>query len=1519
MLQTPRCRSRLSRLLAAAALCLLLWAGDEATADAYTRDYYFESIGAEAGLAQHTVYAIHRDRQGFMWFGTSGALHRWDGYRLRRYQRDPTRADSLPGIGALAIADADAGRLWVATRDGQLALFDPVTNRVRPLPAALRNAVGYTTSLGGGGAKPLLIGSSRGIAMVAPNSLAVQVLWRPPGGYVSFPLNGFTRCSDGRIYALGGHQLLALNLQHHRAQPLPWNPALKPLSLLCDAEGGLLVGTGQGLYLQARHGAPQRIWPRGAAVATTASVAVRALAEDANRRLWLAVAGTGLVRLDPDGSERVLTTQVGLPGTLPDAHIVTLDVDPSGLLWIGTRDHGVVYTRTGGSTFHWLFDRHAGVDPANDNNINALAEDAQGALWMGLHGGGFRRYDPQTHAFTDYGSALNAAMGRPVDGPAPDVTAIIVADDGTLWLGTKHGLLHFDPVSDHAVQVTPPGIAGGRFTTPLRCLLRARDGALWIGTLGQGVLRWVPGQKVSQWVSSDGIAAGDNRIYSLAEDRAGHVWIASANGLMLWRSGTAKLQRFGVRDGLSDVAVVTVHTGRDGTLWVGTSSGLDRLLGVDARGARFASVAASAQLPDSTIYCTLEDGDGDLWVSTNLGISRIGLVHGDVRSFGVADGLQGMEYNGNVCLRRADGALVFGGLRGLDEVRPDALDQDRYHPPVRITSVRVGSAAEVLPAMSGVLVMPQQAGVVRLDFAALDFAAPQRNRFMYRLIGFDRAWVDAGSRHEATYTNLDAGHYRFEVRGSNHDGAFGPQIATLSLQVTPPWWDAPAMRALYAALIGLVALGIAAAIWNRRRAELRHRNELREREDRLRLSLWGSGDEFWEWDMRRGLVHRMSADHLLGGHREETLSLEDWRNFAVHVDDLQRVEQALTAHVEGASDHFECEYRLLNAQGEWVWVLARGKVVDRDAHGNALRLAGTARDIHASREAERDRRIAAEVVRSMGEAVTVTDLQLRFVSVNPAFTRITGYLEDETIGRDAAILNCGQHPPEVYERIRRSVFEDGHWHGELWQRRKDGEEFLCWVELNEVRDAQGVRTHFVGVLSDITERKRVEQELRYLANYDTLTGLPNRTLLGERLGHAILRARRSGRRVAVLFLDLDRFKHVNDSLGHATGDRMLKVVGTRLRQTAREEDTVARLGGDEFTVVLEGVAGVRDAEDAARKILESFVLPLELDSGQEILISPSIGIALYPDHGQVPTDLLKYADTAMYQAKERGRNTFAVYTEAMDAAARLRATMIGALRRALERGELSLVYQPKLSLSDGRVTGVEALLRWQSEELGPVPPGVFIPLAEEVGLIGAIGEFVLEQACADLSQWRAHGLTKLTMAVNLSAAQLVHGDLARRIGKVLAAHNIVPPLIELELTESMVMANAEQSVRILGELKAIGVTLAIDDFGTGYSSLAYLKRLPIDTLKIDKEFVGDITTDPDDEAITATVITMAHSMGLNVIAEGVETAEQLEYLREQGCDEVQGHLIAPPMPAEACLAMLLTRVGPASQPPSGAS
>ena len=705
-----------------------------------------------------------------------------------------------------------------------------------------------------------------------------------------------------------------------------------------------------------------------------------------------------------------------------------------------------------------------------------------------------------------------------------------------------------------------------------------------------------------------------------------------------------------------------------------------------------------------------------------------------------------------------------------------------------------------------------------------------------------------------------------------------------------------------------VAAGLAVVLWrvirHRKSQEKELRHEIQERETRLNLALWGSGDEFWDWDIPGDVLHRLGAKFLLGENSDDKITSEDWRTKSIHPEDLGRVQELLKEHMDGRTDVFESEHRLRKGKQDWIWVRSRGKVVTRDEAGAALRMAGTARDITANRRAERDRRIALEVLRSMTEAVGVTNLDFEFVAVNPAFSRTTGYTEDEVLGRKSSMLYSSQHSPGFYTRMRDVLERTGHWAGEMWQRRKDSEEFLGWVEISEVSDGDQNRTHFVSVINDITDKKRAEQELRYLANYDTLTGLPNRTMLSERLGRAIIRARKQETRVAVLFLDLDRFKDINDSLGHAAGDRLLKAAAARIQATVSAGDTVARLGGDEFTVVIEDIESIPGIERIAREILTAFTIPLELDDRHEVHITPSLGISLYPDHGQVPTDLLKYADTAMYQAKAEGRNTFQVYNETMDAKSRARATALAALRRAIERNELRLVFQPKMSLMDGRITGVEALCRWNSAELGEVSPVVFIPLAEESGLILPIGEWVLREACEALKRWREHGLDDISVSINVSVLQLLRAPLADQLRAIIDEVGVPPNRIELEVTESMVMQNAAQTTSVLNELRSLGVALSIDDFGTGYSSLVYLKRLPIDTLKIDKEFIGDITRDPDDEAITATVITMAHSLGLNVIAEGVETEQQLAYLREQGCDEIQGYWLSPPLDPHRCFAFI---------------
>jgi diguanylate cyclase (GGDEF)-like protein/PAS domain S-box-containing protein len=1530
-----RLRSSMLRLHNGARLVLLLAAGlsAEAGADALRRDFHFQTIGSDQGLAQNSVNAILQDHAGFLWVGTQAGLQRYDGYAFRTFEQsaDDSAAEEGP-VSALA-EDAD-GTIWIGS-GGSIARLDATRNTVQRLPdpsgalADLATVRALAVDPGHG----LWVGTDVGLVHIDANGNRVEPAPALPHaeGHTA-RVHQLRRADDGTLWIASSLGLLKLPAQSETIERIGADVLDDVAALLIDHAHRLYVGSYDGLYRIDQRGVPQRVWP------AQGSHAVTALTEDAAGRLWLAVPHEGLVGFDPEhGDEVWIKPERNLPGTLPAALITSLLVDRSGLLWIGTGERGLARMDPAGSIFQSIVDQDPEHDAIAANNVHAIFEDTQGGLWLGTDENGLKRYDPATNQFDRYGDVIARAFAtapskhpdlrvavparrgdthgaQPLKLPDLSVTALAGTGQGRLWVATNLGIALFDPAR-RAATVLPldENEESGLVDADVRSVLSANDGRLWLGTAFNGLARY--DAPVDRWqvLRSDAGTPrlSSNTILALHQDRTGNIWIGTLNGLdMIDKAGAVHVYRQDPADArsLAGNIVRAIHESADGTIWVGTQLGLNRFDGADGDRMRFTRWLPRDGLPNGTIGAIGEDAMGRLWLSTNKGLAAFDRSTGKFRAFNAADGLEITEFNTGAYAALRDGRLAFGGVDGLTLFSPQAIVASRFPAPVVFTDVVVGDAnRSVLRGLDNVR-MAQGDRIVHFEFAALDFAAPERNRFQYRLEGFDQHWIDAGSRHEATYTNLDAGRYRFYVRATNRDGYWNEATATLGLVVTPPWWASNEAKLLY--LLGLVALGaLIWHAWNRHRAELdRHRHDLREREDRLRLALWGSGDEFWDWDMRNDTLFITGVGELLRNPNEgKPIAAQTWINENVHPDDLPAVRQRIDEHVAGLTETLESEHRLRSNRGDWVWVMARARIVERDEKGHAMRMCGTARNIMATRAADREHRIAQEVIRSMTEALTVTDLEFRFISVNPAFTRMTGWREHEVVGRVASLLNCAQHPPEHYVAMRESLERNGHWRGELWQRRKDNEEFLCWLELTEVRDASGARTHFVGVLNDITDRKRAEQELRYLANYDTLTGLPNRTLLSERLGHAIIRARRGNRKVAVLFLDLDRFKHVNDSMGHAAGDRMLKAAGSRLRHVVREGDTVARLGGDEFTVVLEDVAGNLEAEHIAQKVIAAFDQPLELDNGQEVVISPSIGISFYPDHGQVPTDLLKFADTAMYQAKERGRRTYMVYTEAMDAAARLRATTVSALRKALERNEFSLVYQPKLSLLDERITGVEALLRWRSEDLGNVPPTSFIPIAEETGMIIEIGEWVVDQACAQLARWRDAGVRDITMSVNVSVLQLLRGELTQRLCDILAEHDISPNQLELELTESMVMANAEQSITTLRQLKAVGVTLAIDDFGTGYSSLSYLKRLPIDTLKIDKEFVGDITTDPDDEAITATVITMAHSLGLNVVAEGVEIAEQVEYLREQGCDEIQGHWLSLPLPPEQCLAFLRDR------------
>jgi len=708
---------------------------------------------------------------------------------------------------------------------------------------------------------------------------------------------------------------------------------------------------------------------------------------------------------------------------------------------------------------------------------------------------------------------------------------------------------------------------------------------------------------------------------------------------------------------------------------------------------------------------------------------------------------------------------------------------------------------------------------------------------------------------------------------------------------------------LLIAVIVLLILTFCLLVLNIRR----HQTDLRDREQRLRLALWATGEYYWDFNLSsrkvswlQGTVRTQehpSSPTVTSTPTESTVDVLE----LLHPEDMPRVQAILDAYLNGQAPNFEAEFRIQRTNG-WCWIRVRGRVVSYDA-SRATRIAGTALDISATHIVERERQIAGQVLGSMAEAVAVVDQELNFVSINPAFLQMTGYEREEVIGTNMRLLESHQHHHPSYEHITQTLQHSGHWSGEIWQRGKHDENFLCTLTFTTISATLHLPRLHVAVFNDITRQKHAEQRLHYLTNFDPLTNLPNRTWLTERLLLSIVTARRSHKKVAVLFLDLDRFRDVNEQVGPAIGDNILRAVAQRLQQTLPGH-TVARLGGDEFAVVLGNLDDADTSERIAQQILTAFDSPLTLGEHVKFTVFFSIGISLYPNHALNPDDLLKQADIAMYQAKAGGRRTFMRYDRQMDTKTRQRTAISSTLRKVLERSELTLAFQPRLELATSRITSVEVLLRWFNREHGEIDPANFIPLAEESGMIMEISQWALKEACLTLSDWRRQGLPELRMSVNVSLLQLLRDNFPEMVQGILQDTRVPPQALELELTETMLMVDTEYTANTLQVFRDMGVSVAVDDFGTGYSSLAYLKQLPVDTLKIDKTFIKDLHNKAEDATIVTSIIHMGHSLGLKVVAEGVETNAQQQFLLSQGCDEIQGFWLAKPLAAAQALTFI---------------
>ncbi|AFL74625.1 putative bifunctional diguanylate cyclase/phosphodiesterase [Thiocystis violascens] len=728
----------------------------------------------------------------------------------------------------------------------------------------------------------------------------------------------------------------------------------------------------------------------------------------------------------------------------------------------------------------------------------------------------------------------------------------------------------------------------------------------------------------------------------------------------------------------------------------------------------------------------------------------------------------------------------------------------------------------------------------------------------------------------------------------------------------------PAELALTMGLIVLLFLLVLAVIATRIQAYLEENVRLRlqaesqqrqiqTNELRWRFAIEGSGQGLWDWeiedwDLDTGRVFYSPMWKAMLGYAEDEIAptLTEWKT-RVHPEDLAAVHGVLMRHLDGESPFYESEHRMLCQDGGYKWILDRGQVIEQTPEGMPRRMIGVHIDVTERKQAEIELRIAAAVFNAQ-EGILITDANQVILRVNQAFIETTGYASEEVIGQTPRLLKSGRHDRDFYAAMWSSIDATGSWKGEIWNRRKNGEVYPEWLGITALKGGDGQVTHYVATLHDITERKAAEDAIQHLAFYDALTALPNRRLLLDRLEHAMIVSERTRQVGALLFLDLDRFKELNDTYGHATGDLLLQDVARRLLGAVRDVDTVARLGGDEFVVMLEDLG---ENTDDARNVAAEIGAKIRVELGEPYqlaehrhLSTPSIGVILFQGRLASVDELLSRADLAMYRAKQSGRNRLCFFDLSMQVSVDARRALKDELRIGIGQGQFVLHFQPRVDRV-GRLFGAEALVRWTHPERGMLSPSEFIPLAEESGLIQALGDWVLESACAQLQAWSRHpDWVRLTLAVNISDRQFRDANFVERILALLERTGVDPSLLDLELNESLLLQNPKGIVASLDALKAHGVRLTLDRFGSERSSLGVLKHLPLDRLKLDRSLVRDLPTDPKAAAIAKSVIALGDALGFEVTAVGVETEAERRFLEAHACPSFQGYLFSQALSSE---------------------
>ncbi|SEI01070.1 PAS domain S-box-containing protein/diguanylate cyclase (GGDEF) domain-containing protein [Rheinheimera pacifica] len=1467
----------------------------------------------DQGLTQGSVNDLLLDQEGFLWLATEGGLNRFDSNHVVQVG---TAVASLKEISFTRLLQDNSGSIFAATATGDLYRFNRASGYIE-LAGSLRQQNDQTnstfiTGMASYNSDSLLLSTHHAVFRLSLTDGSHEKLFDiRDAGYS----NGWLRNIEyyqGYALIAAFNGVIAVNLSNNQHQHLPYldssivSDDRLHSKLLSIKHNRLWIGTVDGLYsinlddmlAYLQHQKPYQ-----------------AKTELASLNIWqlkwiddhvLIPTERGLYRFYPQrqSTEFVLRFSDANLGLFENT-IIDIVADKAGGYWLASRDNGAYYWHPRSQAFSQI------VRTDNDNTTlssnvvySLLASDSQ-TLWIGTANGLNKN---QLHNGTNTSYLVNPdPKAIQHDGT---IYAIYPADNHNLWLVNANGLRLFDTATA-SLQI-PSNIKESD-----KHYLNARNSSYflyqqqWYFFYDTKLMRYTPANGTVEDISSDFSASSDSRgtILGVYTGKSMGLLVAKPDEIWLWQPQTNSqrliYQAPGYQPMLGRIAN-SMQQDKQGRLWISMSGvGLLGFATDTLELLHFYSVDDT--LLSDAVYNLQLDAHDDIWFSSHYGLARLDTNTLQIEFFTRDDGIYTHEYNGGAVTTLADGRLAFGSMRGVTLVDPARLQQQSAEPSVIITSLSLLSG-NFKPVNTNLnerhFSLSHKDLGITLQFSAMNFSNQHKMRYRYWLEGKQNINYPPQRGNSVIFPQLSSGDYTFNVVAISPESGTESAPAKIQLHIKPAFWLSGWALLSYAALLTLLMYKVY-RLRRHQHALLRSiHNKALLSEQRLKQALASVNSGAWEWQADTNLLFASRIHSMLGYNESmNPLTLQQHQTL-IHPDDREGFSTQWARFLQQPEQGFDFTYRMQHQSGNWLWFRDLGKATEHDIDNSVTKVIGTFSNITETRANQEKARLFGEAFQQTRDWVVILDNSQRVIAANQSFADAFGSVEQYLDQPRTHHLGISLVRRRFYTRLLKEMKPGQHWQGEELVITPDGRERPTLINVSAIGEQQEL-AFFVLVFTDITAQKIAEDELRYLANYDALTGLPNRALLMDRIYHGIDQAKRDKRSLALCFIDLDKFKQINDSLGHDVGDLLLKEVARRLTLTLRDSDTVARLGGDEFIVLLEGYKTADNISHVARKMLTVVSEPMQLGT-HTVGVSPSIGIAIYPDDAINAIELLKHADVAMYHAKEAGRNNFQFFTAEMNEKAHMRLARETRLRKALQNDEFINFYQPIVNSQTRQVVGAEVLIRWQSSE-GLISPADFIPLAEELRLIINMTHQLLERALSDLRQWHQDGY-QLYLSVNLSTQHLEQPALVEHTRFLLQKYQVPANCLRFEVTESALMRDHQSAIDTMQALSELGVQLALDDFGTGYSSLKYLKELPIDGIKIDRSFVQDIGIDSSDETIIEAMLSMANSLGMYCVAEGVETEQQLAFFNRRQCYLIQGYLFAKPMPAADIPAFLQTEL-----------